>query len=432
MSRAGLLYIPFEELNQVAVQRRINFNLAGESEGIHLYPERRTVSPRITRGPDGTLWIATMDGLATVYPGRRSVGTAPKALIERMYADGKRVSLAGRETAVVPGRQVQFEYTAIELTSSENLRFRYMLEGADKGWTDAGATRRVVYESLPPNRYRFRVAARSGLGPWEESGAAIAFRVPAGFYQTWWFFCACALTLGAGIFGLFRMRTLQLRYGLEMMYQERLRVTRELHDSLIQGFTGVVYQLDAALRSFDTSTGRTRDALRHALQQADQSLLDARHTITRLRLPALEKHSLPEAIRITAKELTEGGSISLSLDIEKSAAFLPYEIQSDLYMIARELLANAVNHSGASRIQLSLSCEERRFRMRVEDDGCGFDSAANPSEGHLGLTGCRERAKRIHALLKITSAPGKGTVADLHGTAVRRAADLNEGAAAIR
>lgn len=428
ISSAGLLQLPFAELDRSpdASPQNINYAVLGKSEGIRLAKERRLASPRAARSRDGRLWIITVDGLAAVEPGRTRHNQPPTSLIERMAVDGRRINdVAGSEIAV-QGRHVEFEYTAIDLTAPESIRFRYKLEGLDQEWRESGSARRVAYGALSPRTYRFRVEARNGLGSWEQAGANISFRIDPSFYQTWWFCFACVFSLLLGLFVFFRVRVLQVRYGLRMVFEERLRVTRQLHDSLIQGFTGVVYQLDAALRVFDEAPAQTKSRLNTALQQADQALVEARQAITQLRLPALENDSLSEAILKTAKQLVEGKSISLDLNVQQEVGRLPYEIQSELFLVAREALTNAANHSEAKRIILNLSCQNDRFHLQIKDDGRGFDSELPTREGHLGLPGMRERAKRIHGVLTITSAFGKGSSVDLCGTVTKRARERNK------
>lgn len=422
MSSVGLLHLPFAELDRSpdAAPQNIRYAVLGKSEGIRLAKERRLASPRASRSSDGRLWLITLDGLAEVEPGRRRNNNPPNTFIEEMAVDGRKINAVGRAPIVLQGRHVEFQYTAIDLSAPESIRFRYKLEDLDQEWREAGSTRRIAYGALSPGTYRFRVVARNGLGFWGQTGANILFRIDPIFYQTWWFRVGCIASLFLGLFGFFRVRVLQVRYGLHMMFQERLRVTRQLHDSLIQGFTGVVYQLDAALRMFDIAPAQTKSRLTNALQQADQALLEARQAITQLRLPALENHSLPEAIRMTAKQLVEGKSMSLDLNVQQEVERLPYEIQSEVFLIAREALTNAVNHSDAKRIILNLSYQQGRFHLQVKDDGRGFDSKLPAREGHLGLPGMQERAKRIHGILTITSAPGQGSSVEVGGTVTKR------------
>src|ERR1017187_2821867 len=170
----------------------------------------------------------------------------------------------------------------------ERIRFKYQLEGLDRNWTDADGRRSVAYVDLPPSRYRFRVIACNNDGVWNREGAALAFLIKPYFYQTWWFAAACAGALGLLGWGAVRLRVRRVVSRLQLIAQERARLTRELHDSLLQGFVGVVYQLEAVARQFETAPAASKQRLERAIEQADHSLQEARRTILAMRLPALE------------------------------------------------------------------------------------------------------------------------------------------------
>jgi signal transduction histidine kinase len=204
------------------------------------------------------------------------------------------------------------------------------------------------------------------------------------------------------------MRRVDARYRL--VVRERARLTREIHDSLLQGFAGVVFQLDAASRQFSSHPELSKERLDRALEQADQSLREARQMLLDMRLPILEGRTLAEALAEVGEKATSGRSTGFSLKCRGKEKPLPYPALAALFLIGREAIFNAVTHAQASRISVQIASTERECRLSVEDDGCGFDlDAARRKSGHLGVRGMAERARDAGARFEIDSRPGGGT-----------------------
>jgi signal transduction histidine kinase len=205
-----------------------------------------------------------------VDPARiRSNPVAPPVAIEQVVVDGTPLDLASAARVGFRGRQVQITYTALSLVIPERIHFKYLLEGLDHNWTDADGRRNVAYVGLPPARYRFRVIACNNDGLWNNLGAVQAFVIKPYFYQTWWFVGVCAVAIGLLAWGAHRFRVQRVVSRLQLIAQERARMTRELHDSLLQGFAGVVFQLEAVARQFETAPDVSKRRLERAIEQAD-------------------------------------------------------------------------------------------------------------------------------------------------------------------
>ena len=148
-------------------------------------------SPHVSKSSDGRLWFFPLDGLSSVDPARVALDSSPPPVhIEQIHADRMTHMFTSDPNArfILPPlvRDLEIEYTAIHTAAPEKVRFRYMLEGRDRAWTDAGARKQVFYNDLPPGDYRFRVSA-SATGVWTESGALLDFRIAPAYYQTRWF-----------------------------------------------------------------------------------------------------------------------------------------------------------------------------------------------------------------------------------------------------
>jgi len=390
---------------------RLNLSLIGPSDGIELSETPQVSNPRMTIA-EGSLLILTEDGVRSLDPVKmRRSERKLVPVIEAFTADGKAMDLGSKRELILPqGSNVQFRFTAPNLGSGETMRFRYLLEGVDRTWVESGSDRLARYGAPPPGNYRFRVAVQ-GYGPSNDIEVGVSFRINPPFYKTWYFLTLLAAGVGAGIWALvqYRVRIIDMR--LRLAYEERLRLTRELHDTLLQGFAGVVFLLDAASRKFRDFPVESQVGVLRALEQADQSMAEARRAISLMRLPALEGHLLSEALKDAGKNVVEGTGIHVSIKVDRQADTLPYQTQANLFIIGRELLTNAVTHGNPRTVRLSLTNDKQSFQLTVEDDGIGFDPSQAPTaaEGHLGLTSIRERAASIKATFEVHSAPGHGS-----------------------
>jgi len=393
-----------------AAARPLSFSTYGASDGIYLNGNAATMSQRVAITGDGRLWVGTGDGLASINaPRMRNNGLPPPVAIEQLTVDGKPLEISAGEMGL-RGHSVAFEYTALSLTRPEAVRFRYRLDGLDQDWIDAGSRRQTAYANLPPRRYRFRVIACNNDGVWNTTGVTLAFRREPYFYETWLFVALCAGVLGLMAYLAYAYRVRQLRLRFRLVLDERARLARELHDTLLQGFTGVVFQLEAASRQLIGSPEAGRRRIDLALEQADQSLKDARLALSAMRMSTLENTTLPEAIAAAARQVVDGTSIHFHMEVRGTVRTLPYEVQFNLFVIAREAITNAMNHAKPDQITLEAAYAEDQIRLTVQDDGIGFNAQTiTPKEGHLGLTGMRERAMKIGAALRLESAPGRGT-----------------------
>ena len=363
-------------------------------------------SPRIAAATDGRIWISERDGVAIMDPELlRRNDIPPPISIEEMTLDGKPLDrrLAFR------GRELRIAYTALSLTAPERIRFRYRLDPLVEGWRDADSRRDVTFVNLSPGSYRFQVIACNLDDVWNNQGASIEFRVQPYFYQTVLFKLLIAATVGLIGWLVYRLRLRQMRARFELVSQERARVTREIHDSLLQGFAGVVYQLYAVSRQFDSDPKGSKAKLDRALDQADESMREARQMLLDMRLPMLENSSLPEALQKEGEKATSETPTAFHLKTRGTVVPLVYGLQAGLFMIGREAIHNAVNHAKASRISVLLVYAEKEVRMTVEDDGVGFDlAAAGRKTGHLGVRSMGERAKQIGADFKIVTGRSEG------------------------
>ena len=408
MTRAGVLRVFRSSLDGSV--KALPYILYGRTEGLRLVSNGAMVTPRLSRARDGRLWVCTEDGVAVIDPSRvRSNPVPPPVVIEQVIADGKVVDTASTGEAVFRGHDLQINYTGISLMVPERVRFRHRLYDLDRDWTEAGTGRNVAYVNLPPGRYRFQVIASNNDGVWNNVGAGLALRVDPYFYQTRPFALVCLTAALLLVWSAHRLKMRRVVSRLQLIAEERVRFGRELHDSLLQGFSGVVFLLEAAARQFDSAPAVSKQRLERALDQADQSLREAREMIVSMRIPALEDSTLPDALRAMSAQMTSDVPVDFQFEVKGRERQGRYDLQAQVFLIAREAVTNSLSHAAATRIRLELRYTHKELHLAIQDDGVGFDAeTALAKAGHWGLRGMRERARQIGATFTMESAPGHG------------------------
>ena len=193
-----------------------------------------------------------------------------------------------------------------------------------------------------------------------------------------------------------------------VLLQERNRMAQEIHDTLAQGFTGIIVQLEAA----EDAIGERVELREHILKArmlARNSLAEARRSLWALRPQALEHRDLPAAVRILLDQLTNHRPVPASFRLEGAARALPPKVEDNLLRITQEALNNAFQHAKAKNIEIRLTFGAEEVTLCVQDDGTGFDPGAASNQVGFGLTSMRERTERIGGRIAIESGLGQGT-----------------------
>jgi signal transduction histidine kinase/ligand-binding sensor domain-containing protein len=411
LTPAGVVRLSMTDLSGSA--KSIPIVLYGLTEGLRLGPAMTT--PRLTRSRDGRLWVCTEDGVAAIDPSRiRTNPVPPPVVIEQVLADGQNSDPFSSREIAFRGRDLQITYTGNSLMVPERVQFRYRLENRDSKWVEAGTRRDAGYTNLRPGQYKFQVIASNNDGVWNNKGAEIALRVDPYFYQTTWFLALCASTILLAIWSAHRIQVRSAVARVQLISAERVRFARELHDSLLQGFSGVVYLLQAAAVQFESAPDVSKQRLERALDQADQSLREARQMIVSMRVPALDNSSLPEALRSVTAQMMADLPVVFEFEVKGKPHQGPYDVEANLLVIAREAVTNALNHAEAKRIRLEMAYTPNQLKISIQDDGRGFDTAAAMAKsGHFGFRGMHERARQIGAALTAKSAPAQGTTIEV-------------------
>ncbi len=309
------------------------------------------------------------------------------------------------------------EFAALSFHSPSTNRYRYRLEGSDPDWHEVGSQGRTVnFTALPSGDYGLVVQGATSRGSWSD-GTRLRIRVMPPWWNTWWcrLIYSTLIILAAWSAYLYRLKqiTQEFNLRLEVRVNERSRLARDLHDTLLQSFQGLILRLQAVEELLPP--GRVKDAMDQTLERADQAIAEGRRAVYDLRSSTTTIKDLAQALTSLAEELTGGGSPGFRLVLEGATRALAPILQDEVYCIGREGLRNAFIHARATQVEAEISYGERVFRLRIRDDGSGISQEILEAGryGHYGLGGMRERARQTGGKLDIWSASGTGTEIDL-------------------
>jgi signal transduction histidine kinase len=421
----GIVEIPDSELkrwwkNPEAI---IQIRVLDESDGARA---GRPVFNSAAYSSDGRVWFAQGNVVQMIDPARLSQKALPAmAHIQSLSVDRKEFPASGNLKLSPHPRDVQIDYTSPELLIPQKVKFRYRIDGYDRDWHEAGTRRQAFYTDLPPGNYSFRVIACNSDGVWNNRAAKLDFSIAPAYYQTNWFRGTVVAAFFLALWGLYQLRLRQIarEYNahLEGRVDERLRVARDLHDTLLQTFQGLIPVFQAARNLLPLRADRAAEVLDEGLHDAADAIVEGRNAIQNLRAEPSQERDLGCLLNTAGQELAqspeaEGSAPAFRVVVEGSRLPLAPLLQDEIYRIGREMLRNAFRHAHAARIEAEIRYERDMFRLRIRDDGKGMDSSVlkqGARTGHWGLAGMHERAKKMGGRLKIWSEPGAGTEAEL-------------------
>jgi signal transduction histidine kinase/ligand-binding sensor domain-containing protein len=401
------------------------------SDGVRSLEDNGGYTPHAAKSSDGKLWFLPSDGASVVDPRRLPFNQLPPPVhIEQIVANRKTYEAPsdanGRLRLPALVRDLEIDYTALSLVAAEKVLFRYMLEGWDQDWQDVGNRRQAFYSNLPPRDYRFRVAACNNSGVWNEAGASFDFSIAPAYYQTTWFRLSCVAAFLAllGAFYQLRLRQVARQFNMRMeeRVNERTRIARDLHDTLLQSFQGVLLKFHAVSFMLPDRPAEAGKTLENAIEQARQAIAEGRDAVQGLRSSTVITNDLGRAITMVGEELVAGLAAGqagqkpdLRVHVEGAPRDLAPLVRDEVYRIAGEALRNAFRHSHAQQIEVEIRYDPRQLRLRVRDDGKGIDPKVleGGRAGHHGLPGMQERAKLVGGKLAIWSELDSGTEAEL-------------------
>jgi ligand-binding sensor domain-containing protein/signal transduction histidine kinase len=386
------------------------------------------------RGHDNTMYFAGFSGATAFQPDpalvHRRVGPVvftDLAIAGRSYPDGAATSqprvlpVLGKLRLPYARNSFTAGFASLSYTNPAAIDYRFRLAGLEDAWHVVDSDRRVAaYNSLPPGDYRLEVQAAMGGGDWSEA-QALDLTILAPWWRTTWFHVLAGLSiLGAALLAYrLRMRQLMQRFEIRLdeRVSERTRIARELHDSLLQGFHGLMFRLQAVRNLLPARAEEAAAALDDALRRGDETVEMAREAVTGLRSSAAGGTDLGAALQSMVQD-TPTLSHAPPPECQVVATGEPRPliplVRDDVLQVAREAFRNAVQHAQATQVRAEVEWGADRFVIRVRDDGVGLDSAliAHGRDRHWGMHGMRERTRAMGGSLEIRS-EGAGTLVEL-------------------
>ena len=417
----GVIRIPISEWQKGVSNPgyAMDFQVFNEQDGLIGSPAQNKPTPSAIVDRSGLLWFATSGHLVSIDPAAtRQEESKPNLQLQSVIINGKLVAY-DKDVPITQSsldlKTLEIDYTGIDLNSPERVIYQFMLENENKDWQDVGRRRQAYYTNLAPGKYRFRVRAATGTGPWNELQSGPLFTITPPYYRTIWFYLVSLVVICSLLWLIYRARlqylTSQVQEHLEARAQERLRIARDLHDTLLQGVQGLILRFHFATEQLP-SEEPARAVLLDALDRADAVIQEGRVKVRDLRAEVALPTELPTNLRKAADALGTQDLPRIHVRVIGEPRTLHPNVSDELYCIGREALTNAVLHAEATQIVLELTYKTNELRLTCVDNGCGVDPETLPArseQGHWGLVGMRERAKNLGSKLEFLSKQGAGT-----------------------
>ncbi len=427
---AGRLWLSTEKGISRLDPQRETFRNYDVSDGL----QSNEFSTGCYQGSDGEIFFGGGNGFNAFFPENvRDNPYVPPIVITSFKIFNKPVPIGGKSvlqksipyvdslTLSYRDSVFSFEFAALSYANSHKNRYRYKLENFDPGWNEVGSKQRLAtYTNLDPGKYVLRVEGSNSDGVWNEEGVSLPILITPPWWRTSWFRAICAVAVLVLLWGAYELRVRQLHHEFDMTLEarvgERTRIARDLHDTLLQSFQGLVFRFQGARNHLPDRPEDACEDLDSALVSADQALAEGRSSIQELRSELLKESNIEQMLVATGREMAssqngEHGSPPLRVIVEGTRRAKQATIREEIYRIARELLRNAYRHAHARSIEAELRYDDA-FVLIVRDDGKGIDPKVLKDRGragHWGLRGAYERAEGIGARLDVWSEAGAGT-----------------------
>ena len=420
----GIYRVSLAELEDFADGKiaKINSVAYGRQDGMLNTEANGGRQPAGIKTADGRFWFPTQDGVAVIDPREVSFNpNPPPVLIEDVLIDREKANFQNGIAFQANENNLEIRYTGISFIKSEQVKFRYRIEGLSDEWTDVGTIRDVYFPSLPAGEYTFHVVAANSDGVWNGDGARLKITVNAPFWKKSWFISLEVLAVIFVIILIFKLREKELkrrqkvqqefsRKLLESQEGERKRIASEMHDSLGQYLLAIKNWALFGLNSI-AEKDAAREYLSEVSETSSLAIEQVREIAHNLRPYQLERLGLTNTLEYMLKNLKKSSPIRFVYKIENIDGFLSKTDEIVFYRIVQECCNNIIKHSEAENARLNVKAKSDFIEFVCRDDGKGFDfdSAKNSVNSGLGLNGIAERVKILNGEYKIESENEKGT-----------------------
>jgi signal transduction histidine kinase/ligand-binding sensor domain-containing protein len=383
------------------------------------------------KGANGEMFFGGLSGATSFFPDKvRDDLHSPPVVLTDVRLFGNPVEIGSRsplQESISYAKRLVFSYkqnvfslsfAALSFSNPDAIRYRYKLDRVNRDWNLVGSDgTQLTYTALPTGTYTFHVQAATRAGRWSVPEVSLRIDILPPFWATWWFRTVCIILILLSLWYAHRLRLLQIARQFDMRLEERVsertRLARDLHDTLLQSFQGLMLRLQAVNELLPE--GRAKEQLERTLQRADQAIAEGRSAVYDLRSSATATNDFAEAVKTLGDELATEESPAFHLVVEGRPRDLRPIIRDELYRITREALRNAFTHARASHVETEITYGERILRVRIRDDGVGIPIGIleQGRRGHYGLPGMRERAQQIGGTLDLWSGLNAGTEIEL-------------------
>jgi ligand-binding sensor domain-containing protein/signal transduction histidine kinase len=391
--------------------RDVPMRLYDTTEGLDTNQMRGGVQPAGVVTTTGEIWLPGTKGAVIIVPDEPERPSRLPVVIEQAVASGPPIPFP-TALDLPPGEgKLEIQYTSLRLAAPERLRFRYWMENFERDWTAAGQRRVAYYTNLPAGEYTFHVVAYDMNAPQNAAESVLAIRLRPYLYQTRWFAALLGMMVATAAFGAYRLRVRNIRRQFAAVLEERNRLAREMHDTLIQGCVGVSTLLEAASHAKDVSPELSHDLIDRARTEVRASVDEARLAVWNLRHGSPNGDRLVPAVSQLAHRVGLDAGIDIKVDVSGTPVAVGGETERSLILLIREALQNAIRHAVPSRLGISLRFDPKELHVSIQDNGAGFDLALEHSDEsqHYGLVGMRERVEQLGGEFDLTSGAGEGT-----------------------
>lgn len=413
----GIVRVQRQQLEDLAWQRRkrLDYVLLGKADGMPSSECVGVAQPHSTRTRDGRLWFATAKGLVHTDPEAAVPPAARPAQLTGVSLGGGSVR-ATSNLELTPGLEdLAFQFNSQNLANPAQMEFRYKLEGYDSDWT-VTRSRTAHYRKLPPGHYRFLVDARNAGSAWNDQVAALPVYQRPYFYQAWWFYSLLCVAAIAGTVRLFRWKLTRAKGELGVVLEERNRIAREWHDTLMAGLAAISWQMETTARLLGSENHAAAKACELARNMVRHCQAEARRILWDLRENQEASGPLSSALSNALTPLSAKEGVDMQLQVEGHEVPLAPGSVHHLVCIGQEAVTNALRHALPNSISVRLQYHADWLSLSVKDDGRGFRAADKLAalQGHFGIPVMEERARKLGGSLKVETSAGNGTEIMVH------------------
>jgi len=316
---------------------------------------------------------------------------------------------------------IRVDYTSAVLGIPSRAQFRYRLVGFDPVWQTVSGRRQAFYTNLPPAEYHFELQASNEDGVWSKTTASARINVTPTFWQTRWFTALWIISIIVILIVLYIVRIRQIEVREWVRRNERERIARDMHDTILQSVQSLIFQVHTASR-LNVNGDLQRREMDAAIGAAQEALVEGRDKLMELRGQDESSYGFVEKLMRLSKTIGIVDKPRYSVIVKGTPRTLRSKTLDELYQVAKELVTNAVQHANADHIDILINYGRWKLTLRVNDDGCGVDknmAKGGSPAGHFGLLGVRERVRALGAHITIRTRPEGGMQVEVRLSAVR-------------